>query len=1147
MAQSNSASGTLENSGNVDIVARSNGKQITQYAHAQGNRVVTLTESSVVRIHGDSAMVASYERQGNDLIVHMKDGSTMRYQRFFFIDEHGEHSELVFDDGKTTHHAIFPFADMAGSSTAQAVIPTYQTLGDGITTLVGHEGISAGVIGGVLGALAIGGGIALAAGGGGGGHGNSNSGDGSGNGNGGNGNGNGGGNGNGNGGNGNGSGNGGGTTNPTLKLNAFAGDNILNHNESLASQILSGSTAASNAGRTITITMGGKTYTGIVGKDGNWSINIPTADLQALPQGNLNISATITNSAGHSTTTNLVVNVKTTLPDLTLNAFAGDNILSKLESALTQHLSGKTSADNAGQKVTLTLNGKTYTGIVGADGTWSIGVISGDLQHLPQGLINLSVSITDKYGNTSTKNEQIDVKTTSPLISVAQFAGDDVLNSAEAKTAQVLSGTTLNVEAGRVVTIKLDNGKTYLAVVQSDGSWKATIPESDLSSLSVGNHSFTVSVSDLANQTANSTHSFKASGDSSSIAISIVSSDDYLSANEALLPLAINGTTVGVSAGAHVTVLLNGKTYGATVGVAGHWTLSVPAADLAGLADGPIKITASVKDSQGNTVSNQHTLNVLTHDLPAPTIDTPFTDGILNLQESGKVQTLTGTSGIHGAQTVTVTLGGKVYSAVVDAQGHWSVSVPVNDLHNFADGPLAYQVSATDAAGNNGKINGSVSVDTTAPLLSIAVFAGDDVLNATEQKNVQTVSGTASATEQGKHVDVQINGKHYSATVGADGRWSVNVPAADLAPLTNGNHTISATLTDAAGNSTTTSHNFVVKNLQPTVTVSTFAGDGTLDNSEAKTDQILKGTTTNAETGSTITVTLNGQTYTTHVLSNGSWSLKIPSADLEKLPDGIANGSVSVTDLAGQTVNGKFSFTVDTDTTHGSIAIAIIAGDDYLSVAESNGALNIHGTTTNVSTGSSVTVTLNGKNYTATVDANGNWQTSVSSVDLKALKDGVATVTATVTDKDGHSVSATHDLNVLTHTLPNPTINVPFGDGVLNATEAQSAQTITGKTGIAGAGQTITLNLNGHDYTGSVDANGNWKVVVPQADVQMLQNGNQVIKVTAGDIAGNQVSGSLSASVDTVAPVLTVNPFSGDNRLNIQEATQAQTLSGTAV
>ncbi|STQ80933.1 Uncharacterised protein [Hafnia alvei] len=106
-------------------------------------------------------------------------------------------------------------------------------------------------------------------------------------------------------------------------MNAFAGDNILNHNESLASQVLSGSTTASNAGRTVTVTLGGKTYTGLVGKDGSWSINIPTADLQALPQGSLNISATLTDSAGHSTTTQLGINVKTVLPDLTLNAFCG--------------------------------------------------------------------------------------------------------------------------------------------------------------------------------------------------------------------------------------------------------------------------------------------------------------------------------------------------------------------------------------------------------------------------------------------------------------------------------------------------------------------------------------------------------------------------------------------------------------------------------------------------------------------------------------------------------------------------------------------------------------------------------------------------------------------------------------------------------
>lgn len=456
MAQSNSASGTLENSGNVDIVARSNGKQITQYAHAQGNRVVTLTESSVVRIHGDSAMVASYERQGNDLIVHMKDGSTMRYQRFFFIDEHGEHSELVFDDGKTTHHAIFPFADMAGSSTAQAVIPTYQTLGDGITTLVGHEGISAGVIGGVLGALAIGGGIALAAGGGGGGHGDSNSGDGSGNGNGGNGNGNGGGNGNGNGGNGNGSGNGGGTTNPTLKLNAFAGDNVLNRAESLLNQLLSGTTQATNAGRTVTLTLNGKTYTGVVNADGTWSISVPSADLKQLQQGSHDLTVSLTDKNGHTVTVHESFDVKTVNPNLTLSPFAGDNVLSKAESLHDQLLSGTTQATNAGRTVTLTLNGKTYIGVVHADGTWSISVPSTDLKLLQQGAQDLSVSITDKYGNTVTVHESFDVKTSSPSLTISPFTGDDKLNGSELKTDQILSGSSLNLETGRVITVTLE-------------------------------------------------------------------------------------------------------------------------------------------------------------------------------------------------------------------------------------------------------------------------------------------------------------------------------------------------------------------------------------------------------------------------------------------------------------------------------------------------------------------------------------------------------------------------------------------------------------------------------------------------------------------------------------------------------------------
>lgn len=94
--------------GRVDIISRENGTLISQ-STGGSSQTINLTEPSVVRISGTRAMVAQYERQGNDLVLHMRDGSTVRYQKFFFDDAEGEHSELVFDDGvNPPEHALFP-------------------------------------------------------------------------------------------------------------------------------------------------------------------------------------------------------------------------------------------------------------------------------------------------------------------------------------------------------------------------------------------------------------------------------------------------------------------------------------------------------------------------------------------------------------------------------------------------------------------------------------------------------------------------------------------------------------------------------------------------------------------------------------------------------------------------------------------------------------------------------------------------------------------------------------------------------------------------------------------------------------------------------------------------------------------------------
>ncbi|MDA9405693.1 Ig-like domain-containing protein, partial [Bradyrhizobium sp. CCBAU 45384] len=68
-----------------------------------------------------------------------------------------------------------------------------------------------------------------------------------------------------------------------------------------------------------------------------------------------------------------------------------------------------------------------------------------------------------------------------------------------------------------------------------------------------------------------------------------------------------------------------------------------------------------------------------------------------------------------------------------------------------------------------------------------------------------------------------------------------------------------------------------------------------------------------------------------------------------------------------------------------SIAINTIAVDDVINAAESHSALTISGTSSGVEAGQTVTVSLNGHDYSATVLANGTWSTSVAQADVAAL------------------------------------------------------------------------------------------------------------------------------------------------------------------
>ncbi|WP_158686211.1 Ig-like domain-containing protein, partial [Cronobacter sakazakii] len=79
-------------------------------------------------------------------------------------------------------------------------------------------------------------------------------------------------------------------------------------------------------------------------------------------------------------------------------------------------------------------------------------------------------------------------------------------------------------------------------------------------------------------------------------------------------------------------------------------------------------------------------------------------------------------------------------------------------------------------------------------------IATDNIINATEKGIDLTITGDSTAIEAGQPVTVLFNGVTYNATVQPDGTWSVDVPAADVQAQSDGELTVTASLTDAAGN-----------------------------------------------------------------------------------------------------------------------------------------------------------------------------------------------------------------------------------------------------------------------------------------------------------------------------------------------------------
>ncbi|WP_421506630.1 Ig-like domain-containing protein [Erwinia rhapontici] len=694
-------------SGFVDILSRDSGKLLSQ-SQPHTSQTVRLDQPSLVKIHAPTTSVVEYQQQGDDLILHMRDGSTVRYQHFFTAID-GEQSELLFDDGvNPPQHALFS-SGLNTPDAATALTPTYQALAS-VDTLLGapaaaeSSGTMTAVGLGLLGLAGVGGGVALAS------H-HSSSDDSSSQ---------------------STSASGGGTPvvvppesgtgtvgSPSLTVTPLTGDAVISADERQSDQTFSGTSTNIAAGSTLTVSLNAHTYSTQIASDGSWSVILPAADLQSLPDGSNTISISFVNASGGTSTANKVITVEPLTPigeppHPTLDLPFGDGILNSAELATQQTLTGSTGSTGSGQKVVVTLGEESYNATVDNDGNWSLSPDSYALYLMGQGESTIVVTVTDGWGQQGSSSTPIVIDTSDPQITMNEISGDDVIDASEKGDDLLISGSAWG-EAGQTVDV-LFNDQTWHAVVSSSGTWNLAIPASALQGLEDGVYRVQASLSDAAGNSTYTAHNITLATSVDtlpSLSIDPISTDDAVSYREGIYGLEMWGTSSNLPSGTVVTLDLAGKTYYGNVASDNIWRVSINDSELAAITDGKYTFTFSATDPNGNSTSATRDVLLISHYTSKIgfTVDdvTPADVSVVDGQE---YVTIGGTF----ADTFPINLISirvddyPYYSATLTEDHHWSITVPLSGS-NVHDGLNYIYFGTSDGAGNWVEQSDQIHVD----------------------------------------------------------------------------------------------------------------------------------------------------------------------------------------------------------------------------------------------------------------------------------------------------------------------------------------------------------------------------------------------------------------------------------------------------
>ncbi|EIE0770311.1 non-fimbrial adhesin SiiE [Salmonella enterica] len=853
----------------------------------------------------------------------------------------------------------------------------------------------------------------------------------------------------------------------------------------------------------------------------------------ALADGSYTFTVTVTDVAGNQqTSAPLKVTIDGTLTTPVIELAAGEDS-GTVGDRLTNHDRPvfdirQVDSDVTRVMVKVTYNGKTHEeAAVFTNGQWRFTPSAS----WADGSYQLAVVVEDLAGNVKESapfEVRIDTTTTINNIVLLNDTGvqnDQLTNVAKPSFRIDVPGDVVQVR------VTLDGGANWNVIRKNaDGQWIFDSPNT----LVDGTYTLRVEATDEAGNIANKDLVFNIDTNIQVPTIALDAGQDT-GANTADNITNISRPTFTIGNVdpdvIKVVVTIDGHDYNATKVGAG-WQFTPGNA----IPDGSYNITVTVEDKAGNTATSKPLPVVIdtTAEIESVTLVTDSGDSdVDNITKVDKPQFSIVTADDITHVRVKIDNAANWIELTKGGDGRWIFNVG----SALPDGKHTLLVDVTDIAGNVAQETLQFTIDTTLREPTIVLDpthdTGDDTNDNLTRIN-KPVFIIGNVDNDVSHIVVHIDGRDYTIE-----NTGGNLTFTPDQPLSDGQHTISVTVTDIAGNTKTSAELQIEIDTQvqiDSVTLTTDSGVNDHDNVTNATRPSFEIATPDDVTS--VLVSFDGVNWTP-ISKNaaGQWEFTAGSA----LPDGHYTLHVQATDRAGNTANSTLGFTVDTQIDGLSVVMLDDAGKD-----STDGITNITSPRFEISAREplqSVTVILNGKSSTLTQGAGNKWLFTPDT----PLVDGTYKIEIVAEDIAGNKISKEVSFTIDT-IVSDPSIDLLDADdtgesAVDNITSVTTPRFVIGN--VPADIDTVVIRINGVSYPVTANGNNLWEFQVPVA----LNDGVYEAVVVFRDIAGNTSETKLPFTIDTTTSVsVRMEPASDTGNSNSDNLTNKQNpkFEGTA-